>query len=333
MSEICVITGASGMVGGRLAEACVQRGWQVRAIARANSDTSIVESAGGKVHRGDLGDVDFLKQTMDGADYVFHCAAKVGDWGEVEEYRKVNVDALRSMLDVARQVSLNRFVHLGSLGVYPAQHHYGSDETMPLPESHMDGYTQTKLEAEKLVLEYHREHQMPIVVLRPGFIYGPRDRTVFPPLIDNLKKRRVRYVGSSKKAMNCIFVGNLIEPFFLACEKPEAVGQVYNMTDGEYVSKRRFMTTICEGLDLPYPRPVPAPLWLARVVAWWQEGRARKRGDKHPPQVTKARIKLMGLNLEFSIEKAKRELGYVPRYTFDEGMKETLNWFKEHFKQ
>lgn len=331
MADRCLITGATGMVGARLAEMCRDRGMSVRAICRPTSDASHLEELGVEILRGDLGDPEIPQQAMSEVDYVFHCAAKVGDWGSVEEYRKINVEALRALLDVARQQSsLKCFVHLGSLGVYPATHHYQSDETAPLPESHMDGYTQTKLEAEKLVLQYHRDHRFPVVVLRPGFIYGPRDRTLFPPLIANLRSRLVRYIGSSKHAMNCVYVGNLVEAFFLVLNNEKAIGEVYNITDGEHVSKKRFIETVCNGFDLPYPRPVAPPLWLARLVAWWQEGRARRRGDPQPPRVTKARIKFMGLNLDFSIEKAKRDLGYEPVKTFDEAMKETIEWFKEN---
>ena len=119
---------------------------------------------------------------------VFHCAAKVGDWGPVEEYRAVNVEALRGLLEACRGRPLRRFVHFSSLGVYAARHHHGTDETEPLPERHVDGYTQSKVESEQLALRYHREHGVPVVVLRPGFIYGPRDRTVLPNLIEKLRR-------------------------------------------------------------------------------------------------------------------------------------------------
>src|SRR5205085_2047520 len=101
-------------------------------------------------------------------------------------YRAVNVEALRGLLEACRGKPLQRFVHLSSLGVYAARHHHGTDETEPLPPGHVDGYTQTKVEAEELVLRYQREHNVPVVVLRPGFIYGPRDRTLMPKIIDKL---------------------------------------------------------------------------------------------------------------------------------------------------
>jgi nucleoside-diphosphate-sugar epimerase len=325
-----LITGATGFVGGHLAEACVQRGWAVRALARANSDTSLLKSLPVTLVTGDLGDSGAVRAALDGVDIVLHTAAKVGDWGPVEGYRAVNVEALRGLLEASRGRPLQRFVHFSSLGVYAARHHYGTDEAEPLPANHIDGYTQTKVESEQLALQYHRDHKVPVVVLRPGFIYGPRDRTVLPQLLDNLRQRSIRFIGTGRQALNCIYVGNLVEAVFLALEKPEAVGQVYNLTDGERVSKRRFITALATGVGVRKPRPVPVPLWMARIIAWWQESGARKRNDPLPPSLTQAKLKFLGLNLDFSIEKARRELGYRPGKTFSEAIAETTAWYRQH---
>jgi nucleoside-diphosphate-sugar epimerase len=331
MTTTCLITGATGFVGGHLVEACTGRGWTVRALARPSSATGVLERPNVVLVRGDLADAAVIREALHGVEVVFHCAAKVGDWGPVEEYRAVNVEALRGLLDACRNVPLKRFVHFSSLGVYAARHHYGTDETEPLPAHHIDGYTQTKVEAEQLVMSYYRQYQLPVVVLRPGFIYGPRDRTLMPKLIENLQRRKVRYIGQAdKRAMNCIYVGNLIDAALLAAEKPEAIGQIFNLTDGEFVSKRRFLDTIVAGLDLPRLKPVPVPLWAARLMAWWMERHARKKNSPTPPRLTQGRLKLFGLHLDFSIEKAKKQLGYRPRWSFDEGMRETLAWYKQN---
>jgi nucleoside-diphosphate-sugar epimerase len=330
MTFSCLITGATGFVGSHLAEACVQRGWVVRALVRTGSDASLLERAGVTICRGDLTDPDSVRAALQSIEVVFHCAAKVGDWGPVEDYRAVNVEGLRNLLEACRGVPLRRFVHFSSLGVYAARHHHGTDESEPLPELHVDGYTQTKVESEKLALSYQREYGVPVVVLRPGFIYGPRDRTVLPKLLENLRQRRVRYLGGGKRAMNTIYVGNLVEAAFLAAENPNAVGQVYNLTDGEAVSKKRFIETIADGVGVPKPPSLSVPLWLARFAANWMESRARRRGDPNPPRLTKARLKFLGLDLDFSIEKAQRELGYRPEVTFDQGMHETVAWYKQN---
>jgi nucleoside-diphosphate-sugar epimerase len=325
----CLITGATGFVGSHLVEACAARGFAVRALARAGSDTSLLDRHNAAVVRGDVIDPTAVREAAEGADVVFHCAAKVGDWGPVDGYRAVNVEGLRNLLEACRGRPLQRFVHFSSLGVYAARHHRGTDESEPLPARHVDGYTQSKVEAETLALSYHQEHGVPVVVLRPGFIYGPRDRTVLPKLVENLRLGEVRYLGGGKNALNTIYAGNLVEAAFLAVEKLQAVGGVYNLTDGELVSKKRFIEAVADGLGAPRPTR-SLPLWLARFLAWYLEGRARRRGATKAPRLTQGRLKFLGLNLDFRIEKAKRELGYQPRWTFEQGMAETIAWYKQY---
>jgi nucleoside-diphosphate-sugar epimerase len=240
------------------------------------------------------------------------------------------VEGLRKLLNSLEPSQIHRFIHFSSLGVYEARHHYQTDESTPPPEQHFDGYTQSKVESEKLALQYHREKGYPVVVLRPGFIYGPRDRTVLPRLMQKLKTKEVKYIGSSSYAMNNIFVGNLVHAAFLALDNPKAVGEVFNLTDGEKTSKKRFITSIAKGMNLPSPFFIPVPLWLAKLIASSMEKKALKNGAKQAPKVTRANIKFLGLNLDFSIEKAKRILGYAPIKTFDEGIAETLNWYKNN---
>jgi nucleoside-diphosphate-sugar epimerase len=329
MSTRYFITGATGFVGGHVAEACVAKGDTVSTIARSGSDTALLERLGATIHRGDLNDSQAVSRALEDTEVVVHCAAKVGDWGPVDDYRAVNVQALRDLLGACQGKPLKRFVHVSTLGVYAARHHYGTDETESLPARHIDGYTQTKVEAERLVLDAFRSFGVPVAVLRPGLIYGPRDRTVLPRLIELLRKGDLPYLGRGKRAINCIYVRNLVEAIFLAVGQPKAVGQVYNLTDGEFVSKRRFIEAIADGLGLQRPSR-SIPLWLARIVAWTMERQARRLGASQAPRLTQARLKLFGLNLDYSIEKAKRELGYRPATPFDQAIKETIAWYKEN---
>jgi nucleoside-diphosphate-sugar epimerase len=324
-----LVTGATGFIGGHVAEAFVRRGWAVSTIARPGSDTALLDELKVTVHRGDLTDPRVVAQALADVEAVVHCAAKVGDWGPVEDYRAVNVAGLRTLLDACKGQALARFVHMSSLGVYAARHHYGTDETEPLPTRHADGYTQSKVEAEQLALGYYRDFGVPVVILRPGFVYGPRDRSVMPRLIENLRLGKVRYPGAKgRRALNTIFIGNLVQAVFLVLESERAVGQIYNLTDGEFVSKRRFIEAVADALGLPRPTRCP-PLWLARLVTWWHETKAKLRGAKEAPRYTRARLKFLGLNLDFSIEKAKRELGYQPRTGFEDAIYETMAYYKK----
>jgi len=321
------LTGGTGFVGSHIAEQARSRGWTVRALARANSDTAFLRSIGVEIISGELTDTELLKSALNGADYVVHSAAKVGDWGPVEDYRAVNVEGLRVLLNACVGLPIQRFVHVSSLGVYEARHHYGTDEREPLPDLHIDGYTQSKVESEKLALEYHRTKQLPIAIVRPGFIYGPRDRSVLPRMIERLSARNVKYIAQGKYALNTTYVGNLVHAIFLALENPAAVGEVFNITDGEFVSKRRFFEAVADGLGIPRPTR-SIPLWLAKPLAKWREGVFRRRNKPHPPIITQAIVKFAGLNLDFSIGKARTVLGYTPTTTFAQAMNQTIEWFR-----
>lgn len=322
-SKTIFLTGATGLVGGHVAEEAIRRGHRVKALVRSSSDTRFLDSLGVEKVSGDLADAAALRRGVEGADWVFNCAAKVGDWGTLEEFRSINVDALKLLLDAAVGAKIGRFVHVSSLGVYEGRDHYGTDETTPPAANSLDAYTRSKTEAEALVLKYGKETPMAVSVVRPGFIYGERDRTVLPKLLTNLRRGSFAFFGSGEQALNCIYVKNLVHGIFLAAETPAAAGEVFNLTDGEPVSKRRFVTRVAQ-LDGLQPPTRKIPLKFAKFLANLVEGIAKLRGAKNPPIINKARYKFLGLNLDYSIEKARRLLGYRPPYTFDQGIERAM---------
>jgi len=317
------VTGATGLVGGHAVEEALARGHRVRALVRASSDTRKLDEWGVEKVLGDLEDADALARGADGADWVFNCAAKVGDWGTLAEFRRLNVDALRLLLDAAVAAKVGRFVHVSSLGVYEGRDHFRTDETTPPAADSLDAYTRSKTEAEALALKYCKEKDLPVAVVRPGFIYGERDRTVLPKLLTNLRRGTFAYFGSGEQALNCIYAKNLVHGIFLAAESPAAVGEVFNLTDGEAVSKRRFVGRVAELAGLPAPSR-KIPLKLAKFLATIVEGGAKLRGRKDAPIINKARYKFLGLNLDFSIDKAREVLGYRPPFGFDEAMERSM---------
>lgn len=317
------VTGGTGLVGSHAIEEALKRGHRVKALVRAGSDTRWLDQWGVEKVLGDLEDPESLRKGCEGADWVFNCAAKVGDWGTLEEFRRLNVRALGLLLDAAVDEGVARFVHVSSLGVYEGRDHHGTDETVPPAVNALDGYTRSKIEAEELVLKYQREKGLAAAVVRPGFIYGPRDRTVLPKLLNALRTGRFRYFGSGDQLLNCIYVKNLVHAIFLAAESPSAVGEVFNVTDGEPVSKKRFVGSVARLAGLPEPRR-KIPLWLARMLANLLERRAIRKKATEPPLVNKARYKFLGLNLDYSIEKARKVLGYQPPYPFDRGIAEAM---------
>ena len=329
---LILLTGGTGFVGSHVADVLTKRGDHVRALVRSNSDTAHLQSLNVEIVTGDFTDAEAVRKAVEGIDAIVHCAAKVGDWGHVDEFRKINVEGLRVLLKAVRGKPLKRFVHLSSLGVYEARHHYGTDESEPLPSQHIDSYTQSKVECETLALEEHRKYATPITILRPGFIYGPRDRTLLPRLAQRLKNNDVVYMAKGKNALNTTFVGNLVDAILLALDKSEAVGEIYNITDGELVTKRRFFENVADGMGLPRPK-MSIPIWLARPLAKWREAKFRHENRPEPPRITQAILKFAGLNLDFSIAKARMELGYEPKTSFQDGMEQAVQWLRETYPE
>jgi nucleoside-diphosphate-sugar epimerase len=317
------ITGATGLVGSHATEEARKRGHRVQALVRRTSDTHWLDEWGVETLVGDLEDRAALQAGVAGADWVFNCAAKVGDWGTLADFRRLNVAALRLLLDAATDARVQRLVHVSSLGVYEGRDHFGTDETVPPAAHSLDAYTRSKTEAEALVLEYYAQRGLPAAIVRPGFIYGERDRNLLPKLLLNLKRGSFVYFGSGEQALNCIYVKNLVHGVFLAAENPAAVGEIFNLTDGVLVTKQQFVGRVAELAGLK-PPTLHIPKKLARHLADFVEGIAKLRGAKNPPLINKARYKFLALNLDYSIDKARRVLGYQPPYTFEQGIVQAM---------
>lgn len=323
-SDILLVTGATGLVGSHVAELGAHHGIHVRALCRANSDTEFLKAHDVEIVSGHLNDADSLKAACQGVAVVVHCAAMVGDWGPTDEYRKVNVEGTRNLMDAAlASDKLRRWVQISSLGVYSGTDHYGTDETTPPNTAGIDGYTLTKVESEQLVADYIANKGLPGTILRPGFIYGPRDRTIMPRLIERLQSGKFAYLGNHDKLMNNTFVGNLCEAIWLAIENDTTVGEIFNIRDPRAVSKKEFIDTICDAADLQRPTKV-VPLHIAKSLSWVLEKTWKLLGKKTAPLVNSARIKFLGLNLDFEIEKANLQLGYHPTIDFRDAMTDTV---------
>jgi nucleoside-diphosphate-sugar epimerase len=188
----------------------------------------------------------------------------------------------------------------------------------------LDGYTRTKAEAEVVLQQHISQNKLPAVIVRPGFIYGPGDRHVLPRLIERISAGKMKLFGDGLKLLNNTYVGNLVDALLLAIDHPAALGETFNIRDERLVTRQEFIGAVADYLG--QPRPPSIPLWLARPLVNVVEGAARALGKKEAPVLTKARLKFLTLNLDFSIAKAKERLGYRPRVDFQEGIREALDW-------
>lgn len=313
-----LVTGATGMVGYHVVRRAVESGYEVRALVRATSSISELESMGVECIIADLASPETLP-SLKGVDFVVHAAAKVGDWGPAEVYRAVNVVALEHLLaNAVYEGCLRRWIQISTLGVYQARHHYGTDETEAMDLGGLDGYTRTKAEAEIVVSRFVDRHRVPAVILRPGFIYGLGDRHLLPRIVDRLRAGKMRLVGSGQRVLNNTYVGNLADSVMLALTSDAAIGEIFNIRDERLVTREHFVGKIADHLGCDRPKHVR--MGAARLATAVVERVALMRNRKTAPILTRARMKFLTLDLDFSIKKAREVLAYAPSMDFDEGI-------------
>lgn len=327
MAVNLLVTGGTGFVGSHVVDTALEKNYRVRVFAKADSE-GIEEllSRGVEVIIGDLRNDSEIEQAIDGMDVVVHCAAQVGEMGNEISYAETNVNSCGQIIRSSQRHSIKKLVFISSQGVYEARDHFGTIETEMFPLESLDFYTKSKAISEKLFANAMQNKEIPGVILRPGFIYGARDRQLLPRVVSALRQKKVAFWGSGQKLINNTYIENLIQAIFLAIESEKRSGEIYNIADRRRIDRRHFFRTVSQEASVPKPRlHIPPPIF--RKILDICEFLTAYLKLQSPLLVSKARYKFLAVNLDYSIAKAIEELGYDPKYSFDEGMKKTILWF------
>ena len=327
MSEtLNVVTGATGLLGSHIAEKLVERGGRVRALVRPTSDTAFLRGLGVELAEGDLADSASLRRAVAGAGVVYHCAAKVGDWGPWRQFQGLVIDATANLLDACRQEGVGRVLHVSSITVYghprPRGTPFSEDEPLGQNLWLWDYYCRAKIKAEAVC----RRYPGPQTILRPSWIYGPRDRNSFPRIVTALRSGRVRVVGPGDNLLNIVYAGDVAEAAIRAATTPEAAGRAYNVSSAGEITQRRLLDLLTERLGLP-PVTRRMPFRVAHGLGFVSEVVGRLIRLKRPPHITRYAVGLVGRPTLFSTAKARAELGWQPQVGIEEGLERTLSWY------
>lgn len=325
--KLNVITGATGQLGSHIAEQLRTAGERVRAVVRPGRDTSFLQKIGVELMPGDLAEPGSIRQAVDGADIVYHCAARVSDWGPWQTFESEAVASARNLVDACRVAKVGRLLHVSSISVYghprlaPGQ--FITEDT-PLGQGFWlwDYYPQAKLLAEKIAWDYGAN----VTVVRPSWIYGPRDRVTIPRVVPALQERRVPIIGPGTNLLNIIYAGDVAAGAILAANSNQAVGQAYNLCSEGEVSQQDLLNALTDTLSLPRITK-HVPYGLALRFAFVKEAIARLLRRPKPPTITRRAIYLIGRSTQYSIAKARTQLGWQPRVNIREGVQKALAWY------
>jgi nucleoside-diphosphate-sugar epimerase len=312
------------MLGSHVVEALRARGERVRALLRPSSDASWLEAQGAEIVRADLEVAASLPAALHGADVLYHCAARVGDWGPWRLFEKAIIETTGNLLVAAQAAAVGRFLHVSSINVYgrltprPGQ---PITEDEPLGQSlwWWDHYCRAKIEAEKLV----QACPVPWTIVRPSWIYGPRDRNSIPRVLRAMESGSVKIVGDGNNGLNIVYAADVAEGAVLAAASPVAVGRAYNLSSAGEVTQRRFLDELCDLLKLPRITS-SVPFGWAFLAGFWMELLGRVLGWTEPPQLTRYAVALVGRPTAYSTERARRELGWSPKVHPLDGLRRVL---------
>lgn len=323
-----LVTGGGGFLGRRIAEMLCERGWAVRSFSRrAYPDLSAL---GVECVRGDLADADAVARACDGCGVVFHVAARAGVWGRYEDFHRPNVDGAKNVIDACRRAGTGRLVFTSSSSVvFDGRDQEGVDESAPYPTSYSAHYPKTKALAEQMVLAANGG-ALVTVALRPHLIWGPRDNHLVPRIL--ARARSLRRIGRANRLVDTTYIDNASEAHILAAERlaadSPAAGRAYFISNGEPRPLWDIVNAILAAADLP-PVTRAAPRSLARAAAGCMEALYAALRLSGEPPLTRFLVEELTTAHWFDLSAARRDLGYAPRVSIDEGLGRLRSWLKD----
>ena len=305
------VTGALGFIGRALSLRLRERGVEVRGMdVRADPDLAVVA--------GDVAEEGAWQRHAAGCDLVVHTAAIVSMRADPGPIWPVNVLGTRRALDAARDGGARRFVHLSSITAFSFEYPDGVTEDYPIRPNGVP-YVDTKVASEQVVLQAHAAGELACTVVRPGDVYGPGSMpwTVWP--VEELARGRLLLPAFGRGVISPVYVDNLVDGVLLAGERAEGAGQVFTITDGVGITTGEFFGHYARLLDKRLRR---VPTVVSRALA---AAATRLPGDS---EVSPAAVAYVARKGTYSIEKARRLLGYAPAVDFAEGMRRTTEWLR-----
>lgn len=309
------ITGANGFLGQALVQRYKQSGVEVGGLdISADPENNIIA--------GDLTRDGAWQQAMQGSDVVIHSAALVSNTAPYQKCWEVNVAGTRKVLETTATVGVSRFVQISSVAAFGFDYADGVDETAPLqPEGHP--YVDTKIASEHVVLAAHGAGEIDASIVRPGDVYGPECRPWVIQSMEMIKAGKMLLPANGKGVFTPVYIDDIVDGIVLAASKVEASGQIFTMDGGEQVACEDYFGYLYRFLgknEKPRSVGTGTAIFIAEAV-----GRFERLLGK-PSELGKNTVGMLARKGGYSIDKARRLLGYDPRVTLEEGMQRVKQW-------
>lgn len=322
-----LVTGASGFIGGRFARFALEQGLAVRINGRRPEAVQDLIRRGAEFVQGDLADADLAQRLCRDVEMVVHCAGAVGTWGTREHFHQGNVLLTRNVIEGCLGQQVRRLVHLSSPSVYfDGKSHVGLREEQ-VPSRFVDHYGATKYLAEQKVMEA-QEFGLEVIALRPRFVTGAGDTSIFPRLIEMQRKGRLFVIGNGLNKVDFTSMQNLNDALFssLLAAGP-ALGKVYNISNGAPVPLWDVVNFVLRQLGLP-PVTRHMPFAVAHTAAWLNETVCKLLPGQPEPALFRLGVAVMARDFSLDISRAREYLDYDPQVPVWSELEEFCHWWR-----
>lgn len=331
-----LVTGGGGFLGTAIVQRLVARGDEVVSVTR--SAYPHLEVLGVTCARGDIAEAGVVERAAEGCDAIIHVAARAGVWGAHESFHRVNVVGTQRVIDACVVAGIPTLVHTSTPSVVHAGGDVeGVDESAPLSEHFEAPYPETKAEAERRVLDANGRHlssggELAVCALRPHLIWGPEDTQFFPRVVDRARRGRLRLVGGGEQLVDAVYVDNAAEAHILALDllhtegtAAACSGKPYFITNDEPVPQHVVINGMLEAAGLPPCEASISPRVAYAAGAVLETLFRAFRVTREPP-MTRFVAKQLATAHWYDIRAAKRDLGYAPEVSMDEGFGRLRAW-------
>lgn len=320
-----LVTGGTGFIGSHVVEILLKQNYHVRCLVRKSSNLQWLESLPVELVYGNFDDMDSLRAAVAGTDVIIHLAGVVAA-KDREGFFRGNVTATNNLLAAVLKYStgIKRFLHVSSLtAVGPGKNGKPVDETsIPQP---ITTYGESKLAAEKTVLSY--ADKFPVTIVRPPAVYGPRD-TATLSFFQSVQKGLIPLVGFSPKKVSLIYVDDLADGIVNAALSKDTEGKIYFL-GSENIYNWQQIGTVAARVVGRKTLTVRIPEFLVMAIAGISGFISKFK--KKPSVLNYEKGKdMVADNWTCSVESAKRDFGYRQKVSLEEGIKNTLDWYREH---
>jgi nucleoside-diphosphate-sugar epimerase len=320
-----LVTGGGGFLGLYITEQLVERGDAVRVFCRGEYDR--LNELGVECFQGDVRDFYAVSQACEGVECVFHIAAVPGIWGPWKMYHGVNTVGTENVIAACRKQGVSKLIYTSSPSVvFDGSSHLNANETCPYPdeESYLCHYPHSKALAEKAVLQANGKNGLSTVSLRPHLLWGPRDNHLIPKLIRRARSGRLRRVGDGTNLISISYVENAAQAHLQAADalSPDSsvAGEAYFINEPDPVNMWDWIDELLKLAGLPAIQKTISARAAVRLGAVIETVYSVFRIPGEPPMTRFLALQLSGSH-SYDVSKAKRDFGYDPKISLEDGMR------------